>query len=71
MVNLKNRKTSSQTYKKKLVGFWSKVLWTDETKNNLHQNNEKAWRKKHLNSSRSKATASSLLMISLLMEVAG
>ena len=53
MVSLKNRRAggSSQqkfTYKKKAIEFWSKVLWTDETKISLYQNDgkRKAWKEK-------------------------
>ena len=50
LVSLKNRKTRlevCQTTSKKPVQFWNNVLWTDETKINLYQNDGKrrVWRR--------------------------
>jgi len=49
-VSLKNRKTRLEFSKKHLkepVQFWNNILWTDETKINLYQNDGKRrlWRR--------------------------
>ena len=44
LVSLKNRKTRLELAKqhlKKPVQFWNNILWTDETKINLYQNDGK------------------------------
>ena len=50
LVSLKNRKARLEFAKKHLkepVQFWNNILWTDETKINLHQNDGKrrVWRR--------------------------